>query len=30
VQRFKMGDRIVSPTFPDLALTVDQLFAAGQ
>jgi Uma2 family endonuclease len=30
VQRFKMGDRIVSPTFPDLALTVDQFFAAGQ
>jgi Uma2 family endonuclease len=30
LQVFKMGDRIVSPTFPDLALTVDQLFAAGQ
>jgi Uma2 family endonuclease len=30
VQRFRMGDRIVSPTFPDLALTVDQFFAAGQ
>jgi Uma2 family endonuclease len=30
VQRFKMGDRIASPTFPDLVLTVDQFFAAGQ
>jgi Uma2 family endonuclease len=30
VQRFRLGDRIVSPTFPDLALTVDQVFAAGQ
>jgi Uma2 family endonuclease len=26
---FKNGDRIVSPTFPDLALTVDQVFQAG-
>jgi Uma2 family endonuclease len=30
VQRFRMGERIVSSTFPDLALTVDQVFAAGQ
>jgi Uma2 family endonuclease len=30
VQRFRLGDRIISPTFPDLALTVDQVFAAGQ
>jgi len=38
VQRFRMGDpggiceaaRIVSPTFPELHLTVDQVFAAGQ
>jgi Uma2 family endonuclease len=30
VQRFRLGDRIISPTFPDLTLTVDQVFAAGQ
>jgi len=38
VQRFRMGDpggiceaaRLVSPTFPELNLTVDQVFAAGQ
>jgi Uma2 family endonuclease len=30
VQRFRLGDRILSPTFPDLALTVDQVFTAGQ
>jgi Uma2 family endonuclease len=30
VQRFRAGDRIVSPTFPELDLTVDQVFAAGQ
>jgi Uma2 family endonuclease len=26
---FKEGDRILSPTFPELDLTVDQVFAAG-
>jgi Uma2 family endonuclease len=30
VQRFRVGDRIISPTFPELNLTVDQVFAAGQ
>jgi Uma2 family endonuclease len=30
VQRFRIGDSILSPTFPDLNLTVDQVFAAGQ
>jgi Uma2 family endonuclease len=30
VQRFRLGDRIISPTFPDLMLTVDQVFAVGQ
>jgi Uma2 family endonuclease len=30
VQRFKEGDRILSPAFPDLSLTVDQVFAVGQ
>jgi Uma2 family endonuclease len=29
VQRFRMGDRIISPLFPELELTVDQVFAAG-
>jgi Uma2 family endonuclease len=29
VQRFKEGDLILSPTFPELNLTVDQVFAAG-
>jgi Uma2 family endonuclease len=29
VQRFRMGDRIISPLFPELDLTVDQVFAAG-
>jgi Uma2 family endonuclease len=29
VQRFGLGDRIISPTFPELNLTVDQVFAAG-
>jgi Uma2 family endonuclease len=28
VQRFTAGDRIISPTFPDLALTAAQFFAA--
>jgi Uma2 family endonuclease len=28
-RQFRGGDRIISPTFPDLALTVDQIFAAG-
>jgi len=30
VQRFRMGDRIISTVFPELNLTVDQVFAAGQ
>jgi Uma2 family endonuclease len=30
VQRFKQGDRIISSVFPELNLTVDQVFAAGQ
>jgi Uma2 family endonuclease len=30
VQRFRAGDRIVSPTFRELTLTADQVFAAGQ
>lgn len=30
LQQFRAGDRLLSPTFPDLALTVDQVFAAGQ
>jgi Uma2 family endonuclease len=30
LQPFKMGERILSSTFPDLNLTVDQVFAAGQ
>jgi Uma2 family endonuclease len=30
VQRFREGDRILSPTFPELNLTVDQVFAVGQ
>jgi Uma2 family endonuclease len=29
VQRFRMGERIRSPLFPELDLTVDQVFAAG-
>ncbi len=29
VQRFQRGDNILSPTFPELDLTVDQVFAAG-
>lgn len=29
VQRFREGEHIVSPTFPELNLTVDQVFAAG-
>jgi Uma2 family endonuclease len=29
VQRFRGGDRIVSPTFPELNLTVDQVFTVG-
>jgi Uma2 family endonuclease len=29
VQRFGLGERIISPTFPELNLTVDQVFAAG-
>ncbi len=30
LQQFRAGDRLLSPTFPNLALTVDQVFAAGQ
>jgi Uma2 family endonuclease len=30
LQQFRAGDRLLSATFPDLALTVDQFFAAGQ
>jgi Uma2 family endonuclease len=30
VQRFHLGDCLVSPTFPELNLTVDQIFAVGQ
>ncbi|MGB7060226.1 MAG: Uma2 family endonuclease [Geitlerinemataceae cyanobacterium] len=29
LQQFRSGDRILSPTFPDLSLTVDETFAAG-
>jgi Uma2 family endonuclease len=29
VQRFRAGERIISPTFPDLMLTADQFFVAG-
>jgi Uma2 family endonuclease len=29
ITQFRGGDRILSPTFPDLMLTVDQVFAAG-
>jgi Uma2 family endonuclease len=30
LQQFQLGDRIFSPTLPELNLTVDQVFAAGQ
>ncbi|MBD1869632.1 Uma2 family endonuclease [Cyanobacteria bacterium FACHB-471] len=30
LQQFRAGDRLSSPTFPTLKLTVDQIFAAGQ
>lgn len=30
VQRFHQSDRILSSTFPDLAVTAEQFFAAGQ
>ena len=30
LQQFRAGDRLLSPTLPNLALTVDQIFAAGQ
>ncbi len=30
VQRFKEGDRLLSPTFPELNLTVNQVFTSGQ
>jgi Uma2 family endonuclease len=29
LQSFREGNRIISPTFPELDLTVDQVFAAG-
>jgi Uma2 family endonuclease len=29
LQSFKKGDRILSPTFPELDLTVDRVFAVG-
>jgi Uma2 family endonuclease len=29
-QQFRASDRIISPTFPNLTLTPDQVFAAGQ
>jgi Uma2 family endonuclease len=29
LQQFRAGDCLLSPTFPNLALTVDQVFAAG-
>jgi Uma2 family endonuclease len=30
VQRFRMGDSILSPTFSELKLTVEQVVAAGR
>lgn len=30
VRQFRDSDRIVSPTFPDLSITADQVFIAGQ
>jgi Uma2 family endonuclease len=30
LQQFRAGDRLLSTTFPDLALTVDRVFAPGQ
>ena len=30
LQQFRAGDRLVSPTLSDLALTVDRVFEAGQ
>ena len=30
VQQFREQDQLISPTFPDLALTADQVFKAGQ
>jgi Uma2 family endonuclease len=30
LQQFRGSDRIVSPTFPDLMLTVDQAFLVSQ
>jgi Uma2 family endonuclease len=30
LQQFRAGDCLLSPTFPNLALTVDQVFAVGQ
>jgi Uma2 family endonuclease len=30
IQLFRKGDRIISPAFPELALTTDDIFAAGQ
>lgn len=30
LQQFRPGDRLLSPTFPDFALTVDRIFGSGQ
>jgi Uma2 family endonuclease len=30
LQQFRAGDRLISPTFPDLVLTVEQIFADGK
>ncbi|MFP5270932.1 Uma2 family endonuclease [Coleofasciculus sp.] len=30
LQQFRAGDRLISPTLPNLTLTVDQVFAAAQ
>ncbi|MBW4421039.1 MAG: Uma2 family endonuclease [Myxacorys californica WJT36-NPBG1] len=30
IRQFRGSDRIISPTFPDLQLTAEQVFAAGQ
>jgi Uma2 family endonuclease len=30
LQQFRAGDRLISPTFPDLALTIEQIFADGK
>ena len=30
IRRFQEGDRVISPTFPDLQLTADQIIKAGK